>query len=564
MDPLTSAAPAASSTWALLGLFGVLLLAGSYGLARYLHWVYEKPEDGRIEAALYRALRIDTGPMTGWAYAKAVLVFSATGVAILVAIQRLQGWLPLNPDRLGPVAWDLAFNTAVSFVTNTNWQAYSGEATLSHLTQMVGLGTQNFVSAAAGMAVAVALARGFRNRESSNLGSFWKDLTRGTLYALLPLSFLLSLALVSQGVVQNFEATRQVTTLSGATQSVPGGPAASQVAIKQLGTNGGGFFGVNSAHPFENPTPLSNLLQTFAILWIPAAFPFLFGRLIGRRKEGWLLFGVMFALFTASLGGSLWAETQANPLTGLPFIEGKELRFSLAESVIWASATTAASNGSVNAMLDSFSPVSGGLFLFNILLGEVVFGGVGSGLYGMALFAVLTVFLCGLMVGRTPEYLGKKIESREIILAGVGALLPGLGILVGTASALLSDAGVKAISNAGPHGFTQVLYAMSSAAGNNGSAFAGLGANAPFYNLLLALLMWAGRFGVIVPVLLLADSLGRKKLLAPGPGTLPTASPLFGALLIAVILLVGGLTFFPALMLGPLLEHGALARGMGF
>ena len=545
-----------SSTWALFGTYAFILLVGGYALARYLYWVYEKPEPGRVERVFYRAMKIDAQTsMTGWLYAKSVLAFSVVGVALLVAIQRLQGILPLNPDHLGPVAWDLALNTAVSFVTNTNWQAYSGEATLSHLTQMVGLGTQNFVSAGAGMAVAVALARGFRNRESSHLGNFWKDLTRGVLYVLVPLSLVLALVLVGEGVVQNFHAT---------SDGIPGGPAASQIAIKQLGTNGGGLFGVNSAHPFENPTPLSNFLQLLSILIIPAAFPFFFGRMIGRRKEGWLLFAVMGGVFALSLAGSYWAESQINPLTSLPYLEGKEMRFTQAESVLWGSATTVASNGSVNSMHDSYSPIAGGLFLFNIMLGEVIFGGVGSGLYGMALFAILTVFLSGLMVGRTPEYLGKKIESREIILSGVGALLPGLTILLGTALAVVTEAGLKAVSNPGPHGLTQILYAMTSAAGNNGSAFAGLGVNSPFYNLTLSALMWVGRFGVIVPVLLLADSVGRKKLIAASPGTLPTASPLFGALLVAVILLVGGLTFFPALMLGPVLEHGAMLRGIGF
>lgn len=546
------------TAWKLFGLYGLFVLMGAYWLSRYLHWVYEKPRDSRFEAAVYRALRIDTKAMTAWPYAKAVLIFSTLSVIVLILIQRFQAFLPLNPNHHGAVPWDLALNTAVSFVTNTNWQAYSGESTLSYFTQMAGLGTQNFASASAGMAIAVALARGFRNRESGELGNFWKDLTRGVLYVLLPLSLLLSVVLISQGVIQNFSPSTLATTYGGLEQPIPGGPAASQIAIKQLGTNGGGFFGVNSAHPFENPTPLSNFLEMISILLIPAAFPLLFGRLIGRKKEGWLLFAVMASVFAISFAGSYWAESQTNPLTGLPFWEGKEYRFSQAESVLWGSATTAASNGSVNSMHDSYSPIAGGLFLFNIMLGEIIFGGVGSGLYGMVLFAVLTVFLCGLMVGRTPEYLGKKIESREIILSGIGALLPGLAILLGTAIALLTTSEMQAISNPGPHGLTQILYAMSSAAGNNGSAFAGLAVNTPFYNLLLALLMWLGRFGVIIPVLFLAETVGQKRAVEASAGTLPTASPLFGILLVAVILLVGGLTFFPALMLGPLLENGAL------
>lgn len=558
-----------SQAWTLLAIFFGSLTLGAALLARYLEWVYEHPRIGALEGAIYRL--VGTRPERGmgaWQYAQALLAFSGLGVVALVAIQRLQGSLPLNPDHLPAVPWDLALNTAVSFVTNTNWQAYSGESTLSHFSQMVGLGTQNFVSAAAGMAIAVALARGFRNRESGDLGNFWRDLTRGTLYVLLPLSFLLGTALLSQGVVQDFRPSVAAAPIAlnagGAEQRIPGGPAASQIAIKQLGTNGGGFFGVNSAHPLENPTPLSNFLQTLAILLIPASFPLLFGRMTRRPRHGWLLFGVMATLFATTLGISLWSELSHLSAAHLPNLEGKEMRFTQAESVLWGAATTVASNGSVNAMLDSFSPIAGGAFLFNIMLGEIVFGGVGSGLYGMALFAVLTVFLCGLMAGRSPEYLGKKIESREIILAGVGALLPGLAILLATAWMTLAPAAAQGVSNPGPHGLTQLLYAATSAAGNNGSAFAGFGANTVFTNSLLAALMWLGRFGVALPVLWLAQSVGQRKESEPGPGTLPTDTPIFGALLVGVILLVGGLTFFPALMLGPLLEHGALNQGVFF
>lgn len=554
-----------TQAWTLFAVFSGLLLVGGLALGRYLAWVYDKPTGSWLETHFYSLIGVDpTRPMSAREYTGSVLLFSVLGVFALVAIQRLQGFLPFNPNNLPAVPWDLAFNTAVSFVTNTNWQAYSGESTLSHFTQMAGIGTQNFVSAAAGMAVAVALARGFRNRETGNLGNFWRDLVRGTLYVLLPMSFVLALVLIGEGVIQNFAANLDLTTLTGAHQLIPGGPAASQIAIKQLGTNGGGFFGVNSAHPFENPTPISNFLQTFSILLIPAAFPFLFGRMIRRKKEGWLLFSVMGVLFLGALAIAHMSENQINPLTQLPFLEGKEFRFSQAESVLWGTATTVASNGSVNSMHDSFSPIAGGIFLLNILLGEIVFGGVGSGLYGMVLFAVLTVFLCGLMVGRSPEYLGKKIESREIVLAGVGALIPGICVLIGTAIATTLPQGTSSVSNPGPHGFTQILYAMASAAGNNGSAFAGLNVNTPFYNLILAALMWIGRFGVIVPALFLAGSVGFKKYVEPTAGTLPTHSVLFGALLIAVILLIGGLTFFPALMLGPILEHGAMLQGTGF
>jgi K+-transporting ATPase ATPase A chain len=429
---------------------------------------------------------------------------------------------------------------------------------------MVGLGTQNFVSASVGMAVAVALARGFRNRESGDLGNFWQDLTRGVIYILLPLSIVLAIVLIGQGVVQNFHPSLVAHTFSGLEQKIPGGPAASQIAIKQLGTNGGGFFGVNSAHPFENPTPISNFLQTLSILLIPAAFPFLFGRLVRRSKQGWLLFGVMGVLFLGSLALAVWSESHINPLTHLPYLEGKEFRFTPFESTLWGASTTVASNGSVNSMHDSFSPIAGGTFIFNILLGEIVFGGVGSGLYGMVLFAVLTVFLCGLMVGRSPEYLGKKIESREIILAGVGALIPGFCVLLGTAWMTIHPQALQGVSNPGPHGFSQLLYAAASAAGNNGSAFAGFNANMGFTNALLGLLMWVGRFGVIVPALFLAQAVGERKLLEVSSGTLPTDTVLFGTLLIGVILLIGGLTFFPALMLGPILEHGALLHGVTF
>jgi K+-transporting ATPase ATPase A chain len=479
--------------------------------------------------------------------------------------------LPLNPAGLPAVPPDLAFNTAVSFATNTNWQSYGGETTLSYLTQMAALTVQNFVSAATGIAVLLALARGFARREAATVGNFWADLVRGTLYLLLPLSIAVALLLVWQGVPQTFDGPVTATTLEGVSQTIAQGPAASQVAIKQLGTNGGGFFNVNSAHPLENPTPLSNILQCLAILMIPAALTFTFGTMVGDRRQGWALYAAMMVLLVAGLAVASWAEAAGNPLHAALGVdpasgnmEGKEVRFGIAASVLWAVATSAASNGSVNAMLDSFTPIGGLVPMVNIMLGEVIFGGVGSGLYGLVVYAVLAVFVAGLMVGRTPEYLGKKIEAKEMTLAVLAFLTIPVGILVGTAVALQVPAAVAGIQDPGAHGFSEMLYAFTSATGNNGSAFAGLTANVPFTNTALGLAMLLGRYFFIVPVLAIAGALAAKKAIPASAGTFPTQGPLFVGLLIGTILVLGGLTFFPALALGPVVEHLQLVAGRTF
>jgi K+-transporting ATPase ATPase A chain len=510
-----------------------------------------------IEDGFYRLAGVNAQTEMRWTtYAIALLVFNALGLVLLFVLQLVQHLLPGNPAGIGPVSPAIAFNTAVSFMTNTNWQAYSGEVTLSYLTQMAGLTVQNFVSAATGMAVLAALARGLSRRSAATLGNFWTDMTRATLYILLPLSLLLALVLIGQGVVQTFAPYVQATTLSGETQVLPMGPAASQIAIKQLGTNGGGFFGVNSAHPFENPTPLSNFLQVFSILLIPAALTYTYGVMVGSRRQGWVIFTVMLVLLLAGLAVGLAAEYGYNPVTGVSgAMEGKEVRFGITNSVLWATATTAASNGSVNAMHDSLMPLTGLVTMVNILVGEVIFGGVGAGLYGMLIFVILTVFIAGLMVGRTPEYLGKKIESREIKMAILAVLAPNAVILLFTALAVVTEAGTGSRTNAGPHGFSEILYAFASMAGNNGSAFGGLNVATDFYAILGGFAMLIGRFGVILPVLAIAGSMVGKRVTPPSPGTFATDTPMFGGLLIAVILIVGALTFFPALTLGPIAEH---------
>jgi potassium-transporting ATPase potassium-binding subunit len=513
------------------------------------------PQSSRFDQAV-GALVGSQEPMNWKTYARSVLAFNVLGIIFLFLVLLGQAFLPLNPQNLPGLSVDLALNTSISFVTNTNWQAYSGESTLSYFSQMVGLGTQNFVSAATGIAVMAALARAIRQNEGQHLGNFWSDLTRVTVFVLMPLSLLLAVLLLSQGVVQNFSGYVDATTLEGAKQSLPMGPAASQIAIKQLGSNGGGFFGVNSAHPFENPTALSNLLQVLAIVLIPMACPLVFGNLAGSKKHGWSLFGVMLALLLGVLVFSYWSESQGNPLlSGLPFLEGKEMRFGTGQSVLWSVFTSATSNGSVNAMHSSLSPLSGGLAMLNIMLGEVVFGGVGSGVYGMFLFSVLTVFIAGLMVGRSPEFLGKKIEAGEIKLAVVGVLLPSVFILGFSALSCLIPAGLSALSHQGPHGLSEILYAFSSAAGNNGSALGGLSVNTPYYNYLLAIAIFMGRFGVILPVLALAGLLVSKKTIPETSGTFPVSGPLFSFLLASVLLIVGALTFLPALALGPIVEH---------
>ncbi|RZA09013.1 MAG: potassium-transporting ATPase subunit KdpA [Proteobacteria bacterium] len=540
----------------LLGAYMAKIFAGD--IPKAFRWL--RP----LESLAYAAGGIAKHKNMNWkAYAGALLGLHIVGFLFLLVIQLAQAMLPLNPQGLPGVPWHLALNTAISFVTNTNWQSYAGETTLSYFNQMVGLTVQNFLSAATGMAVLVALARGFAARQTPELGNFWVDLTRATLYILLPLSILLSIALVSQGVVQNFSAYLEGTTLEGAKQTLAMGPAASQIAIKQLGTNGGGFFNANSAHPFENPSALSNFLELLSIVLIPSALCFTFGRLIRDRRQGLVLWGCMLGLFLVSLAGALAAES--GTLGAVPsLMEGKETRFGVMNSVLWSTVTTVASNGSVNAMHSSLSPLAGGLAMLNMMLGEVIFGGVGSGLYGMLHFAILTVFLAGLMVGRTPEYLGKKIEAPEIQMTIVALLAPSVCVLLGTAAALSLPAGLSSLSAKGPHGLSEALYAFTSAANNNGSAFAGLNANVPFYNVLLGLSMLVGRFAVILPTLAVAGSLAAKKLTPPSPGTFRTDSGLFVMLLAAVVLIVGGLTFFPALALGPIAEHFLLLQGRTF
>lgn len=584
---------------------GVLLLLVK-PLGAYMALVYEgKPCGldrvlGPLERLFYRLAGVDPqGEMSWRVYAVAMMAFNLLGLLAVYTLQRFQDVLPLNPQGLGAVTPDSSFNTAVSFATNTNWQGYGGEVTMSYLTQMLGLTVQNFVSAAAGMAVLVALIRGLTRRGAETIGNFWVDLTRSTLYILLPLSLLLALALVSQGVVQNFkpyataalvEAVSDADGNAVTEQLLPMGPAASQVAIKQLGTNGGGYFNVNSAHPFENPTPLSNFLQVLAILLLPAALCYTFGKMTGNTRQGWAVLAAMTLIFCGFLALCYAAEAQGNPRLAalgvdqaardaharevvserwgsrpadalLPDaqaggnMEGKETRFGIANSALWATATTAASNGSVNSMHDSFTPLGGLAPMLLMQLGEVIFGGVGSGLYGMLAFAIVAVFVAGLMVGRTPEYLGKKIEAYEMKMAALVILIPCLLVLVGTALAVVLEAGTKGMANPGAHGFSEVLYAFSSAGNNNGSAFAGLSANTPFYNLLLGIAMFCARYWLALPILALAGSLARKKAVPPGSGTLPTHTPLFVLLLMAVVLIVGALTFIPALALGPIVEH---------
>ena len=573
-----------TSAWMEIGLYFVVLI----GLVKPLGWYMARVYAGQpcgldraigpIERTLYRlsGVRQDE-EMTWTTYAFATLVFNALGVVVVYLLQRTQNWLPMNPQNLGAVAPDLAYNTAVSFATNTNWQAYSGESTLSYFTQMIGLTVQNFVSAATGMAVLIALIRGLTRRMTDTIGNFWIDLTRSTLYILLPLSFVLAIILVSQGVVQTFSPAVEVALLESATdadgkdvttQTIPLGPAASQIAIKQLGTNGGGFFGVNSAHPLENSTPLSNFLQVLAIVLIAAALCYTFGDLVGDPRQGWALLAAMLVIFVPMLVVCVWAEQVGNPRlseidvdqTANAFqsggnMEGKEVRFGAAASALWATATTAASNGSVNAMHDSFTPLGGLIPLLMMQLGEVIFGGVGSGLYGLVIFAILAVFIAGLMVGRTPEYLGKKIEAYEMKMASLVVLIPPMVVLGGTAIAVSLDVGRASVTNPGPHGFTQILYALSSAGNNNGSAFGGFGANTPLYNCLLGAAMLISRYWLIVPVLAIAGSLARKKYTPPSAGTLPTHTPLFVVLVAGMVLLVGALTFVPALALGPVIEH---------
>ncbi|MBV8518973.1 MAG: potassium-transporting ATPase subunit KdpA [Acidobacteria bacterium] len=519
-----------------------------------------------LERLIHRLAGIDAKREQSWqAYALAMLAFSMIGLVLTYALLRLQHVLPLNPDHLGAVGPDLAWNTAVSFTTNTDWQAYVGESTMSQLSQMAALAFHNFASAATGIAVAIAVIRGVARQRAATLGNFWVDLVRATLWILLPLSLVAAIVLLSQGVVQNFDTSTRVRTLEGATQAIAQGPVASQEAIKELGTNGGGFFNANSAHPYENPTPFTNLFEMFLILWIAAGLTYTLGSMTGKPRHGWAVFAAMSLLFLAMTSLGVAAEIRGNPLHHLgPNLEGKETRFGAADSALFASVTTAASCGAVNAMHDSFTPLGGFVPLANILLGEVVFGGAGAGLYGIFVFIILAVFIAGLMVGRTPEYLGKKIEAKDVKLAMLTVLIFALFVLAGSALATATNAGRSSISNAGPHGLSQMAYAYTSAAGNNGSAFAGLNANTRFYNIGLGLAMFFGRFFMIIPVLGIAGSLAAKKRIAESAGTFPVDGALFAILLAGVIVIVGALTYFPMLSLGPVVEHFVMQSGKVF
>jgi K+-transporting ATPase ATPase A chain len=569
--------------WLQLGLYLVALLLLVKPLGAYMARVYEgepvflarlvRP----LERLTYRLLRVAPDDEMSWkAYAGAMLLFNALGFVAVYVMQRLQGLLPLNPQQLGAASPDLSFNTAVSFVTNTNWQSYGGEGTMSYLTQMVALAVQNFLSAATGMAILVALIRGLARHSAKTVGNFWVDLTRTTLYILLPLSVVFALVLVWQGVPQTFGPPRTVPLLQAVgpdtarvtQQTIPLGPVASQIAIKQLGTNGGGFYNVNSAHPFENPTPLTDFLEMLAILLIPAALCYTFGAMVKDTRQGWAILAAMTVVFVALVLPCALLEQRGNPaLTSLGAdqhasalapggnMEGKEVRFGIVNSMIWATATTAASNGSVNTMHDSFTPLAGLVPLWMIQLGEIIYGGVGSGLYGMLLFVIVTVFIAGLMVGRTPEYLGKKIEAYEMKMASIAILIPNLLVLVAAAVAVSTEAGRAGPPNPGPHGFTEILYAFSSMSNNNGSAFAGISANTPFYNVVGGICMLLARYWVAVPALAVAGSLAAKKQVPASAGTMATHTPLFVVLLVGTVVIVGALTHIPGLALGPIVEH---------
>lgn len=542
----------------LLGSYMARVLRGDrHLLAAPLGW---------LERGIYRLAGVNPSEDTHWkTYAWQLLLFNFLGFLVVVLLQMTQQWLPLNPQRLPAASWHSAFNTAVSFMTNTNWQGYGGEVTMSYLTQMLGLTVQNFVSAATAIAVLLALVRGFTRKSTALVGNFWADLVRTTVYILLPLSIVLALALVGQGVVQSFDSYQPVTTIEGQEQILPLGPAASQIAIKQLGTNGGGFFNANSAVPYENPTPFSNFLEMLAILLIPAALTYTYGKLIAEQKQGWLVFGVMLLLYLGGLTVSLASEQHRNEALGIAAnLEGKEVRFGVTNSVLWSTATTAASNGSVNAMQSSLTPLAGGVAMFNMMLGEIIFGGVGCGLYGMILFIMLTVFLAGLMVGRTPEYLGKKIEAREVKWVIVAIVAPSAVMLILSGISAVVRPGLSSLAHAGPHGLSEILYAFASGAGNNGSAFAGLNANTVYFNVLTGIAMLIGRFAVLLPVLAIAGYMGEKGIAPPSAGTFSTTGSVFAILLVGVILIVGALTFIPALALGPMIEHFLMNAGQTF
>lgn len=567
--------------WVQILLFFGTILAATAPLGAFMHRVMEGESHllrrplGWLERLVYRSCAVDGHEQSWPTYAFSLLAFSALTMLVTYGVQRLQHVLPFNPQKLGPVEALSSFNTAASFTTNTNWQGYAGEATMSYLSQMAGLAWHDFISAAAGIGVAIALARGITRRGDgkgpATIGNFWVDLTRATVYILLPISVLFAVLLVSQGAIQNLAPYLELRTLEGAKQTLAMGPVASQEAIKQLGTNGGGFFGANAAHPFENPNPLTNFFSIVLIFAIPAGLTFTFGRMAKDERQGWAIFGAMAFLFFAGVTTAYWAEAAGNPIlnaqgaaAGPGNMEGKEVRFGVASSALYATVTTDASCGAVNSMHDSFTPLGGLVPLFNIQMGEVAFGGVGAGLYGMLVTAILSVFIAGLMVGRTPEYLGKKIETREVKLAMAYVLIFPLVILAFSAWSAVAPYGLSSLNNAGPHGLSELLYAFTSAAGNNGSAFAGLNANTRWYNVAIGVAVLVGRFLMIVPVLAVAGILAGKKSVAPGPGTLPTNGSLFSALLVGVILIVGALTFFPALSLSPIVEHFLMRSGKVF
>ena len=569
--------------WLQILFYAVVLFALTKPLGAYMTRVYDGSMGwlGWLERPVYRVCRVDPAEDQHWTrYTGGLLLFSLASMLLTYLALRLQAVLPFNPQHLPAVTGRQSFETAASFTTNTNWQSYSGEVVMSYFSQMTQLAFHNFTSAAAGMAALVALIRGIARHggeAKGRVGNFWADLVRGTLYILLPLSLIVALVLVQQGVIQNFKPYAQVTTLEGARQVLAMGPAASQIAIKQIGTNGGGFFNANSAHPFENPTPWSNFVEMFSILALAAGLTWTYGKMVKRQAHGWALWAAMFALFAAGSAIAYWAEGRGNPIhaaRGVDVVpsstnpggnmEGKEVRFGIANSTLWAVATTDASNGSVNSMHDSFTPIGGMVPLVNIMLGEEVFGGVGSGLYGMIVMAILTVFIAGLMVGRTPEYLGKKIQAREVQMVMLYVLIFPMAILVPTAVSVLVKPGLAGLNNAGPHGLTEILYAFTSTAGNNGSAFAGLTGSTYYYNTLFGLNTLVGRFAMMVPMLALGGFLAEKKIAAESVGTFPVTTPLFVVLLVGVILIVGALTFFPALALGPLVEHLLMGAGKLF
>ena len=563
---------------ALFAVYLTVLLLLAWPLGRYMADVFFSERVvgdslfSPLEKLIYRLSGVNAAQEMDWRkYAAALVGFNVLGLLLAYLIQVFQGNLPFNPEGLSGVSpWHLAFNTAVSFMTNTNWQAYAGESTMSYLTQMLALTVQNFLSAATGLSVAMALIRGLTRKQTDRIGNFWLDLVRGSVRVLLPLSFVFSLLLVQQGVLQNISPNITAYTLEGTEQKLAMGPVASQEAIKMLGVNGGGFFNANSAHPFENPTQFSNFLQMLSIFLIPTAVVFAFGHKVGDRRQGFAMLSAMLLLFLLHLGIVYAGELYGNPLLAAVGVadpvamEGKEVRFGIADSSLFAAITTAASCGAVNAMHDSFTPLGGLALLLQIMLGEVVVGGVGAGFYGMMVFVILTVFIVGLMVGRTPEYLGKKIEAREMKMATLAVLIPAVTILAGSAAAAATAFGVGSVANPGPHGLSEILYAFSSSAGNNGSAFAGLNANTAFYNLMLAAAMLIGRFGVILSVLAIAGSLAEKKISPPGPGTFPTHGWLFAVLLAGVVMIVGALTFMPALALGPVVEHLQMIQGVTY